>query len=61
MGKPVSQAQNHHKARVRKGLTLMGSLKMAALNEADSRAAESKCPQHLPIGRLMRGALEDFA
>jgi predicted aldo/keto reductase-like oxidoreductase len=28
--------------------------------ETDYSAAESRCPQHLPIGRLMRQALEDF-
>ena len=27
---------------------------------ADFRAAEARCPQRMPIGRLMREALEDF-
>ncbi|MBI5895230.1 MAG: aldo/keto reductase [Desulfobacterales bacterium] len=30
------------------------------LARADFSAAEARCPQHMPIGRLMREALEDF-
>jgi predicted aldo/keto reductase-like oxidoreductase len=33
---------------------------IGALARTDFSAAEARCPQHMPIGRLMREALDDF-
>jgi uncharacterized protein len=46
--------------RARAELRALGTVCHEALARADYRAAEARCPQRLPIARLMRDAQRDL-